>query len=90
MGHQPPSKIADILIAADVALSRYPRERLGKSGAIMAYALAGLPTLASDDFAANFRNGDISAILPVVWIFNSDNWPKNGQTLLRERVYEKA
>jgi hypothetical protein len=53
VGHQSPEQIAKVLVAADVAVIRYPFKRIGKSGAFMACSLAGLPLLVGDDVPAD-------------------------------------
>jgi len=49
MGYRSPESVAKVLICADVALASYPYARLGKSGAFMSYAMAGLPVLLSEE-----------------------------------------
>jgi hypothetical protein len=63
LGHQTEGRIGEILTAADVALTRYPRERLGKSGAAMAYALAGLPLLADEAGGKLNGHGDTTDLI---------------------------
>jgi hypothetical protein len=55
-GHQPAQRVAEILIASDVGVLGYPFERFGKSGAFMAYSLAGLPVLIGNDIPIRINN----------------------------------
>jgi len=65
MGHQDDHRVAQMLVAADVALTGYPVERFGKSSAIMAYAMAGLPVLRSDE-DENLQCADTREFLRIV------------------------
>jgi hypothetical protein len=55
LGHQSPDRVAQMLVASDVGVLGYPFERFGKSGAFMAYSLAGLPVFVSDDVPIEIR-----------------------------------
>jgi glycosyltransferase involved in cell wall biosynthesis len=63
MGHQTADRIAEILLASDVALTAYPSEKYGKSGAMMAYAMAGLPVLISDTSKVQRRISPAAAFI---------------------------
>jgi hypothetical protein len=55
-GHQSSERVAQMLVAADVGVLGYPFERFGKSGVFMAYSLAGLPVLVSDDVPTEVKS----------------------------------
>jgi hypothetical protein len=63
LGHQDESRIGELLIAADVGLTFYPPEKFGKSGVMMAYAMAGLPALVPEDLAQQRSNGDAGSLV---------------------------
>jgi len=48
LGHQPARRIAEVLASSDFAFTDYPRNLLGKSGAVIGFVMAGLPVLSGD------------------------------------------
>jgi hypothetical protein len=66
LGHQGEERIGELLVAADIGLTCYPREKFGKSGTMMACAMAGLPILATDGAGPLAFNGDAGSLVRCV------------------------
>lgn len=66
LGHQPPRRIAELLLAADVAVTGNERRKFAKSGTMMAFAMAGLPVLVADAGDSSHETNAADAFVPTI------------------------
>jgi hypothetical protein len=89
MGHQADHRVAEIVACADFAFIHHPPSQLGKSSAIAALALAGLPVLAvADDADRTTGENQLPFIEAESWDWRGVGAPRTER--LRETVRRYA